>query len=178
MASLWRQRSPPARSTASGSRRAARRSWRRSTRLSIASTPTAPTTRSTLRAWVRPRRPADMATTGLAVAVEPPRRRMSPRRRARVARGIQYAVLLAAALALVLSTDWSRVGSSFFNPDAARPMLHTVPAALRNTLVYTAAAFVAVTLRAGLQAVHRGQVEAAWSRGMSYTRTLMTVVIP
>lgn len=190
--------------------------------------------------------------TGLSVAVEPPRRRMSPRRRARVARGIQYAVLLAAALALVLSTDWSRVGSSFFNPDAARPMLHTVPAALRNTLVYTvgafavglslgtllalmklstvrpyrwiatlyieffrgipallvvvafgyavpvalgvridsvitkaalalgmvSAAYIAETLRAGIQAVPRGQVEAARSLGMSHTRTLMTVVIP
>ena len=40
------------------------------------------------------------------------------------------------------------------------------------------AAYIAETLRAGIQAVPRGQIEAARSLGMSHTRTLMTVVIP
>jgi len=40
------------------------------------------------------------------------------------------------------------------------------------------AAYVAETLRAGLQAVPRGQVEAARSLGMSQARTTVTVVVP
>lgn len=41
-----------------------------------------------------------------------------------------------------------------------------------------AAAYIAETLRAGIQAVPRGQVEAARSLGMSSTRTMVHVVIP
>ncbi len=40
------------------------------------------------------------------------------------------------------------------------------------------AAYIAETLRAGLQAVPKGQVEAARSLGMSHTRTMVTIVIP
>ncbi len=40
------------------------------------------------------------------------------------------------------------------------------------------AAYIAETLRAGLEAVPKGQVEAARSLGMSHTRTMVTVVIP
>ncbi|MGP7960701.1 amino acid ABC transporter permease [Sanguibacter sp. A247] len=40
------------------------------------------------------------------------------------------------------------------------------------------AAYIAETLRAGLQAVPKGQVEAARSLGMSHARTMVTVVIP
>jgi polar amino acid transport system permease protein len=40
------------------------------------------------------------------------------------------------------------------------------------------AAYIAETLRAGIQAVPAGQVEAARSLGMSHTRTLWTVVVP
>jgi polar amino acid transport system permease protein len=52
----------------------------------------------------------------------------------------------------------------------------TTKAALALGLV--SAAYIAETLRAGLQAVPRGQVEAARSLGMSHGRTLRTVVIP
>jgi polar amino acid transport system permease protein len=41
-----------------------------------------------------------------------------------------------------------------------------------------ASAYIAETIRAGLQAVPRGQVEAARSLGMSHSRTLGAVVIP
>ena len=169
-----------------------------------------------------------------------------------MSRGVQYTVLLVAVVALALKTNWSRVGSSFFNPAAARPILPLLPAALLNTLIYTVAAFavglclgtllalmklssvrvyrwlatlyieffrgvpallvvvafgyavptalgvsidsvitkaalalgmvsaayIAETLRAGMEAVPRGQVEAARSLGMSQTRTMATVVIP
>jgi polar amino acid transport system permease protein len=40
------------------------------------------------------------------------------------------------------------------------------------------AAYIAETLRAGIQAVPRGQIEAARSLGMSHARTLRTVVVP
>ncbi|MEI2764970.1 MAG: amino acid ABC transporter permease [Dermatophilaceae bacterium] len=42
----------------------------------------------------------------------------------------------------------------------------------------TAAAYMAETIRAGIQAVPKGQVEAARSLGMSPTRTMVTVVLP
>lgn len=52
----------------------------------------------------------------------------------------------------------------------------TVKAALALGMV--SAAYIAETLRAGLQAVPKGQVEAARSLGMSHGRTLVQVVIP
>ena len=52
----------------------------------------------------------------------------------------------------------------------------TTKAALALGMV--SAAYIAETLRAGLQAVPKGQVEAARSLGMSHTRTLIQVVIP
>jgi polar amino acid transport system permease protein len=45
-------------------------------------------------------------------------------------------------------------------------------------LVLVAGAYMAETLRAGLQAVPKGQAEAARSLGMSPTRTMLHVVIP
>ncbi|MFC4335392.1 amino acid ABC transporter permease [Salininema proteolyticum] len=41
-----------------------------------------------------------------------------------------------------------------------------------------AAAYLAETFRAGIQAVPKGQMEAARSLGMGYTRAMVTVVIP
>lgn len=40
------------------------------------------------------------------------------------------------------------------------------------------AAYIAETLRAGIEAVPRGQVEAARSLGMSHSRTMLSVVLP
>lgn len=45
-------------------------------------------------------------------------------------------------------------------------------------LIMVCAAYMAETLRAGLQAVPKGQTEAARSLGMSYSRTLFTITIP
>lgn len=180
------------------------------------------------------------------------RRRTSPRRRRRIIRGVQYAVLLVAVVVVLVATDWERVGTQLFNPAVAADMASSLPSALKNTVVYTLAAFaiglslgtvlalmrlssvgpyrwlatiyieffrgipallvviafgyavpialgvridsvvakaglalgmvsaayIAETLRAGIQAVPRGQVEAARSLGMSPTRTLVQVVIP
>lgn len=180
------------------------------------------------------------------------RRRTSPRTRARITRAVQYTVLLAAVLAVVLLTDWGTVRSQLFDPDVARELADRMPRALWNTVRYTLGAFavglplgallafmklssvapyrwiatayieffrgipallvvlsvgfavpyafgvdipsvlakvsialgivssayIAETLRAGIQAVPRGQIEAARSLGMSHGRTLLQVVVP
>ena len=180
------------------------------------------------------------------------RARMSPRRRARVSRRAQYAILILIVVALTMTTDWARVGSAFFDPVAIEAIAPRLLRAAGNTVVYTAAAFavglalglvlalmklstvrvyrvlatgyieffrgipallvviafgygvpaafdikfdsiilqiaialgvvsaayIAETLRAGIQAVPKGQVEAARSLGMSATATLARVVVP
>ncbi|GAB3234043.1 amino acid ABC transporter permease [Glycomyces halotolerans] len=42
----------------------------------------------------------------------------------------------------------------------------------------TSSAYIAESVRAGIQAVPKGQIEAARSLGMSHTRTMITVVLP
>ena len=42
----------------------------------------------------------------------------------------------------------------------------------------TSSAYIAESVRAGIQAVSKGQVEAARTLGMSHTRTMITVVLP
>lgn len=191
-----------------------------------------------------------MSSTALT---EPgPTRRMSPRRRGQLVRGVQYAVLVAAvALALFLA-DWSQIQRAFFDPEvvaAQFPRVLTV--ALYNTVVYTllgfafglalglvlalmrlssvgpyrwiatvyieffrglpallvflalgtgvpiafglnlnryvtvmlalglvGAAYIGETIRAGIQAVPKGQLEAARSLGMSSSRAMVSIVIP
>ncbi|GAA3162647.1 amino acid ABC transporter permease [Planomonospora alba] len=184
----------------------------------------------------------------------PGRARLSPRKRQRISRAVQYAILIAAAVALVLLTDWASLAQNFAKADVAEqalPDLFTV--ALKNTLIYSVggfvfafllglllalmrlssvgpyrwlslvyieifrglpallifllilflplalpgfevpgglygqgilglglvgAAYMAETLRAGLQAVPKGQMEAARSLGMSHGRAMLSIVIP
>jgi polar amino acid transport system permease protein len=180
---------------------------------------------------------------------------MSPRKRARISRGIQYAVLGVVVLVAALFADWPRIIDEFVNPGVLVqlvPELFTV--ALKNTVIYTAlgfsfglalglvlalmrlssvgpyrwfatavielfrglpalvvfiffafgiptafpgyavpgdplgtvtlalglvgGAYMAETIRAGIQAVPKGQMEAARSLGMSHSRAMISVVIP
>ena len=180
---------------------------------------------------------------------------MSPRKRARLSRGVQYAVLGVVVVVAVVAADWGAIFDAFLNPSVLVklvPELFTV--ALKNTVVYTASGFVfglvlglllalmrlssvgpyrwfasgfieffrgvpalvvfiffafgiptafpgyavpyepygtvtlalglvggaymAETIRAGIQAVPKGQMEAARSLGMSHTRAMGYVVIP
>jgi polar amino acid transport system permease protein len=178
---------------------------------------------------------------------------LSKRKRARLIRGVQYAVLVAVVLVLAFTADWARIRAAFFDFGVAGRMFpDVITVALVNTLIYTglgftfglllglilalmrlssvrvyrwiagayveffrglpallvilavgtgvplafpgtilnkyvalmialgivAAAYMAETLRAGIQAVPRGQVEAARSLGMSPFRTMSWVVIP
>lgn len=185
---------------------------------------------------------------------KPGRSRLSPRKRQRISRAIQYVVLAAAVVALAFLVNWEGLALNFAKMDVAEqafPDVFTV--ALRNTIIYTvggfvfgsifglilalmrlssvrpyrwiatvyieifrglpallifllilflplalpgfqvpggtygqgilgltivSAAYMAETLRAGLQAVPKGQTEAARSLGMSHTRAMISVVIP
>ncbi|MDR8408886.1 amino acid ABC transporter permease [Nonomuraea sp. 3-1Str] len=180
--------------------------------------------------------------------------RLSPRKKQRISRAVQYVVLLAILVGVVLYADWPSLAQNFAKLDVAEkalPELFTV--ALRNTVIYAVggflfsfvlglvlalmrlstvrpyrwisglyieifrglpallifllitflplalpgfavpggtygqgilglglvgAAYQAEVFRAGLQAVPKGQTEAARSLGMSAFRSQVTVVIP
>ncbi|WP_204049183.1 amino acid ABC transporter permease [Microbispora siamensis] len=183
-----------------------------------------------------------------------PRKGLSPRKKQRISRVIQYAVLVVILVVLVALADWKAIGESFFNLDVAGkglPELFTV--ALRNTVIYTlsgfvlgfvvglvlalmrlssvapyrwvsaiyieifrglpmlliflmigslplafpgfelpggvygsaalglgvvSAAYMAENFRAGIQAVPKGQLEAARSLGMPHMRAMVSIIIP
>lgn len=177
---------------------------------------------------------------------------VSKRRRAKISRLVQYAVLVVVVLVLALVADWKTIRRAFFNTEAlAQAFPDVITTALVNTIVYTAlgfvfglllglvlalmklssvppyrwlatvyieffrgipallvfisfgfgvplafslkfdiystvllslglvgAAYMAETIRAGLQAVPPGQVEAARSLGMSASGAMISIVIP
>lgn len=69
------------------------------------------------------------------------RPRISPRRRARMIRIIQYGLLLAVVLWLVVTMDARQVQSVFFRTDLVEQTLLGLPRHLLNTVIYTAGAF-------------------------------------
>ena len=178
---------------------------------------------------------------------------MSPRKRAKIIRWVQYALLVSVIVAFFALADLGQLRRAFLDTEvisAQFPQVITI--ALKNTLVYTAlgfafalvvglvlalmrlstvapnrwlatlyieffrglpallvflavgtgipiafpgtflnrwtavtlglglvgAAYIAETIRAGIQAVPKGQMEAARSLGMSSGRAMVTVVIP
>jgi polar amino acid transport system permease protein len=177
---------------------------------------------------------------------------VSKRRRAKLSRLVQYAVLVVVVVVLARLADWKTIGRAFFNTGAlAQSFPDVITVALVNTVVYTAlgfafglvlgmvlalmrlssvspyrwiatayveffrgipallvfisfgfgvplafslkfdiystvllslglvgAAYMAETIRAGIQAVPQGQVEAARSLGMSSGRAMITIVVP
>lgn len=183
---------------------------------------------------------------------DPPPTKQSPRKSGQLFRYVQYAIAVAALIAVAVAADWPTILDQFANPDViagADPA--AIARALRNTVVYTllgfvcamilgfilalmrlsniapyrwaatlyveffrgipallvfitfgygvpmafnlnfglyttvtwalglvGSAYVSETLRAGIQAVPRGQVEAAMSLGMGPTRTMLSVVMP
>ena len=67
---------------------------------------------------------------------------MSPRKRARISRGVQYVVLTLMVVVIVLAADWATIKDKFTSPDIALAMFPEVIAtALKNTLLYTACGF-------------------------------------
>jgi polar amino acid transport system permease protein len=181
-------------------------------------------------------------------------RRLTRRQRAKVFRGVQYALLAIAILVFAALANWDSIGEAFFDTDVIRELFpELLTTALKNTVLYTlcafafgivlglvlalmrlspvaayrmlatlyveffrgvpallvllafgygvpialntevpggdlgtitvalglvAAAYLAETFRAGIQAVPRGQMEAARSLGMSHGRAMVSIVIP
>ncbi|WP_030666764.1 amino acid ABC transporter permease [Streptomyces rimosus] len=177
---------------------------------------------------------------------------LSRRKRARLFRGVQYAVLAAAVLVFALVADWGTLRHAFFDIEVAKALFpDIITTALVNTVKYTllgfgfglglglvlalmrlsqvppyrwlavvyieffrgvpallvfialgfgvplafevaldmnitvmlslglvGAAYMAETIRAGIQAVPKGQTEAARSLGMSSGRAMRSIVIP
>ena len=191
-------------------------------------------------------------TTQTAAA---PRRGLTRRQRARLVRGVQYAIGIAIVVLIIAKTDWATVSAAFLRSDIFQRMMpRVITVGLVNTLIYTALAFVfavivglvlammklssigayrwfatayieffrgvpalvvlfmvaygipnafagfefpggtygmvmvglgitaaaymAETFRAGIQAVPKGQVEAARTLGMGPARTMRTIVLP
>jgi polar amino acid transport system permease protein len=185
----------------------------------------------------------------------PQRSGLTRRQKARLGRGVQYAVGLGIVVALAVNVNWQQFGDAFGRWDIVLRMLpRVITIGVVNTLIYTALAFVfafllglllammklssigpyrwvatayveffrgvpalvvlfmvafgipnafpgfsfpggqlgmvmvglgvtaaaymAETFRAGIQAVPKGQVEAARTLGMSHSRTMATIVIP
>lgn len=76
-------------------------------------------------------------------ASTPARRSMSPRKRAQRIRWVQYAVFIAAVIALISVADFGRVQKVFFRGDLIVDTLtQGLGRAILNTLVYTAGGFV------------------------------------
>ncbi len=180
---------------------------------------------------------------------------MSPRKRARLSRGIQYAVLLVAVVLVVMLADLGELQRNFLDLDIALSMFpEVITTALWNTVLYTACgfsfglvlglilalmrlssvgpyrwlstafieffrglpalvvfialsvgvpiafpgreipggnlgiatvalglvggAYMAETIRAGIQAVPKGQMEAARSLGMPQSRAMRSIIVP
>lgn len=193
--------------------------------------------------------------TGPAVplATETPKAKMSKRQKAKLSRGIQYAILIVIAILIAIFADWPQLIDSFGRIDIATGMFpEVITMALKNTVIYTflgfalglaialvvalmrlssvgvyrwlatiyieffrglpalvvflvmgfglpvafegfnlpqlivimialglvSSAYMAETIRAGIQAVPKGQVEAARSLGMSSSRAMVTIVLP
>lgn len=193
--------------------------------------------------------------TGPAVplATATPKAKMSKRQKAKLSRGIQYAILILIAVVIAFVADWPTLIDSFGRVDIAIGMFPgVITGALKNTVIFTALGFVlglaialvvalmrlssvgvyrwlatiyieffrglpalvvflvmgfglpvafpgfllpqlviimialglvssaymAETIRAGIQAVPKGQVEAARSLGMSSSRAMITIVLP
>src|SRR6266511_6431732 len=86
---------------------------------------------------------------------------LSRRQRARIMRGVQYALLAAAILLLAWFADWAKIRKAFFDlevVDAIFPQILTTY--LLNTVTYTAAAF-GFGLALGLVLAHAPVVRGA-----------------
>ncbi|HJR37163.1 MAG TPA: amino acid ABC transporter permease [Nocardioidaceae bacterium] len=67
---------------------------------------------------------------------------MSPRKRAQVSRGVQYGILLLIVVVLLVVADWELILSQFLDTEILLGLMPEIfTTALKNTLLYTAAAF-------------------------------------
>jgi polar amino acid transport system permease protein len=193
--------------------------------------------------------------TDTDVQLQPKKQGLTRRQKRRLSRGVQYAVFVAAVIAIAVTADWGRLQNQFAQGGIARQMWpDVITLALKNTVLYTVsgfvlglvlglvialmrlssvgpyrwvagiyieifrglpallifvfiavavplafpgteipggtygkgalglgligAAYMAETFRAGIQAVPKGQMEAARSLGFSPARAMISIIIP
>jgi polar amino acid transport system permease protein len=193
--------------------------------------------------------------TATETELQPRKKGLTRRQKRSISRGVQYAVFVAAVIALAVTADWGRLQNQFAQGSIARQMFpDVITLALKNTVLFTvsgfvvglalgmvialmrlssvgpyrwlagiyieifrglpallififigvavplafpgteivggtygkvaialglvAAAYMAETIRAGIQAVPKGQMEAARSLGFSPARAMISVIIP
>jgi polar amino acid transport system permease protein len=193
--------------------------------------------------------------TDTDVRLQPKKQGLTRRQKRRLSRGVQYAVFVAAVIAIAVTADWGRLQNQFAQGGIARQMWpDVITLALKNTVLYTVsgfvlglvlglvialmrlssvgpyrwvagiyieifrglpallifvfiavavplafpgteipggtygkgalglgligAAYMAETFRAGIQAVPKGQMEAARSLGFSPARAMISIIIP
>ncbi len=81
--------------------------------------------------------------TSTSTTEAPPRKKLSPRQRAQRIRWAQYALLAIVAIVFGLTADWAQIQRVFFRTDLVRATLtEGIGTALKNTVVYTAGAFL------------------------------------
>ena len=67
---------------------------------------------------------------------------MTPRKRAQLSRGIQYAVLVVLVVALLFTADWGTLKDAFLDPELVRSQFpEVITTALKNTVIYTLGAW-------------------------------------
>ncbi|MFE8949265.1 amino acid ABC transporter permease [Streptomyces sp. NPDC007856] len=193
--------------------------------------------------------------TDADVQLQPKKQGLTRRQKRRLSRGVQYAVFVAAVIAIAVTADWGRLQNQFAQGGIAKQMWpDVITLALKNTVLYTVsgfvlglvlglvialmrlssvgpyrwvagiyieifrglpallifvfiavavplafpgteipggtygkgalglgligAAYIAETFRAGIQAVPKGQTEAARSLGFSPARAMISIIIP
>ncbi|MGW1911346.1 amino acid ABC transporter permease [Streptomyces sp. NPDC002076] len=193
--------------------------------------------------------------TDADVQLQPKKQGLTRRQKRRLSRGIQYAVFVAAVIAIAVTADWGRLQNQFAQGGIAKQMWpDVITLALKNTVLYTVsgfvlglvlglvialmrlssvgpyrwvagiyieifrglpallifvfiavavplafpgteipggtygkgalglgligAAYMAETFRAGIQAVPKGQMEAARSLGFSPAKAMISIIIP
>ena len=94
-----------------------------------------------------------------------------------VALAIAVAVPLAVAAGLGFPVSWEMPALRGFNFQGGLVMIPELAALLAALSIYTAA-FIAEVVRAGIEAVPRGQAEAAHALGLSRAQTLREIVVP
>ena len=100
----------------------------------------------------------------------------SPAARHRVRLGC-FALIGLAVFWLVVSVGWDRPRLAGFNFRGGVSLIPEFVALVVALSTYTAS-FIAEVVRAGLQSVPRGQIEASLALGLSRRRTLRLVVVP
>jgi general L-amino acid transport system permease protein len=113
----------------------------------------------------------------IAMAILVRRQRISAGAATGIALALLFGLPLAAQLASGIHPTFDFPQMSRFNLRGGMEVIPELVALVTGLVIYTGA-FIAETVRAGLMAVQRGQIEAAQALGLSRLVTLRSVIVP